>query len=228
MTSEPFFSSLNTVFAITIIAPFKTSPSEKAFLFFTKKRAALNEASVAFCDFFTGLVKKDCCFPKAAFNSQAFSARSALQGVPGVKPERYEEGLAVKHCALSLVGEPIMYPEINTFIRLLHTHHISSFLVTNAQFPEEIRSLVPVTQLYVSVDASTKDSLKRIDRPLFKDFWPRFLDSLRALGEKESSVGQMGDSEGLLDLGLTLEPSGKFIPLHWYLIISNTASESDR
>ncbi|KAK1880530.1 Retinoic acid receptor beta, partial [Dissostichus eleginoides] len=30
---KPFFSSLNTVFAITIIAPFKTSPSEKAFLF---------------------------------------------------------------------------------------------------------------------------------------------------------------------------------------------------
>uniref|UniRef100_A0A8C4EU57 S-adenosyl-L-methionine-dependent tRNA 4-demethylwyosine synthase TYW1 n=1 Tax=Dicentrarchus labrax TaxID=13489 RepID=A0A8C4EU57_DICLA len=107
-----------------------------------------------------------------------------FRGVPGVKPDRYEEGLAVKHCALSLVGEPIMYPEINTFIRLLHSHHISSFLVTNAQFPQEIRSLVPVTQLYVSVDASTKDSLKKIDRPLFKDFWPRFLDSLRALGEK--------------------------------------------
>lgn len=107
-----------------------------------------------------------------------------FRGVPGVKPERYEEGLKVKHCALSLVGEPIMYPEINTFIRLLHSHNISSFLVTNAQFPEEIRSLVPVTQLYVSVDASTKDSLKKIDRPLFKDFWPRFLDSLRALGEK--------------------------------------------
>ncbi|XP_019943960.2 S-adenosyl-L-methionine-dependent tRNA 4-demethylwyosine synthase TYW1 isoform X1 [Paralichthys olivaceus] len=107
-----------------------------------------------------------------------------FRGVPGVKPERYEEGLAVKHCALSLVGEPIMYPEINAFIRLLHSQRISSFLVTNAQFPEEIRSLVPVTQLYVSVDASTKDSLKKIDRPLFKDFWPRFLDSLKALGEK--------------------------------------------
>lgn len=108
-----------------------------------------------------------------------------FKGVPGVKPERYEEGLAVKHCALSLVGEPIMYPEINTFLRLLHSHRISSFLVTNAQFPQEIRSLVPVTQLYVSVDASTKDSLKKIDRPLFKDFWSRFLDCLKALGEKK-------------------------------------------
>uniref|UniRef100_A0A8C6WMZ8 S-adenosyl-L-methionine-dependent tRNA 4-demethylwyosine synthase TYW1 n=1 Tax=Neogobius melanostomus TaxID=47308 RepID=A0A8C6WMZ8_9GOBI len=108
-----------------------------------------------------------------------------FKGVPGVKPERYEEGLAVKHCALSLVGEPIMYPEINVFLRLLHSNRISSFLVTNAQFPREIRNLVPVTQLYVSVDASTKDTLKKIDRPLFKDFWPRFLDCLKALGEKK-------------------------------------------
>ncbi|XP_077422860.1 S-adenosyl-L-methionine-dependent tRNA 4-demethylwyosine synthase TYW1 [Vanacampus margaritifer] len=107
-----------------------------------------------------------------------------FRGVPGVKSDRYEEGLTVQHCALSLVGEPIMYPEINRFVRLLHSQRISSFLVTNAQFPEEIRSLEPVTQLYVSVDASTKESLKKIDRPLFKDFWTRFLDSLKALTEK--------------------------------------------
>ena len=61
-----------------------------------------------------------------------------------------------------------MYPEINRFLKMLHERRISSFLVTNAQFPEAIRSLEPCTQLYVSVDASTKDSLKKIDRPLFK------------------------------------------------------------
>jgi tRNA wybutosine-synthesizing protein 1 len=37
-----------------------------------------------------------------------------------------------QHCALSLVGEPIMYPEINRFVELLHGKGISSFLVTNA------------------------------------------------------------------------------------------------
>jgi len=46
------------------------------------------------------------------------------------------------------------------------------------------RDLVPVTQLYVSVDASTKDGLKKIDRPLFRDFWDRFIGSLRALSDK--------------------------------------------
>ncbi|XP_044311990.1 S-adenosyl-L-methionine-dependent tRNA 4-demethylwyosine synthase TYW1 isoform X1 [Varanus komodoensis] len=107
-----------------------------------------------------------------------------FRGVPGVRTDRLAEGLEASHCALSLVGEPIMYPQINQFLRLLHQRKISSFLVTNAQFPEEIRSLVPVTQLYVSVDASTPDSLRRIDRPLFKDFWARFLGSLQALAEK--------------------------------------------
>ena len=158
-------------------------------------------------------------------------------GVPGVKPERMAEGMQAKHCALSLVGEPIMYPEINALAGLLHDRGISTFLVTNAQFPDAIRcvldiqciymytpcrllsqfalfvnsstcmvymfvsrfvyittyyslclcrNLVPVTQLYVSVDASTKESLKKIDRPLFRDFWPRFISSLEALSEKVS------------------------------------------
>lgn len=107
-----------------------------------------------------------------------------FKGVPGVKPERFAEGMKPQHCALSLVGEPIMYPEINRFIELLHNEEISTFLVTNAQFPDAIKTLLPVTQLYVSVDAATKDSLKKIDRPLFKDFWERFIDSLRALSVK--------------------------------------------
>ncbi|KAF9088636.1 S-adenosyl-L-methionine-dependent tRNA 4-demethylwyosine synthase [Mortierella sp. AD031] len=107
-----------------------------------------------------------------------------LKGVPGVRADRFVEATQVKHCALSLVGEPIFYPHINEFVKLLHKKRISSFLVTNAQFPDAIANMDPVTQLYVSVDASTKESLKKIDRPLFRDFWERFLDSLDALGKK--------------------------------------------
>eukprot|EP01134_Creolimax_fragrantissima_P003010 CFRG3010T1 len=107
------------------------------------------------------------------------------KGIAGLIPERYEEGLNVKHCALSLVGEPIMYPQINRFIELLHERRISSFMVTNAQFPEAITNLAPVTQLYVSVDAATPESLKKIDRPLFSDFWDRLMASLDELGRKQ-------------------------------------------
>lgn len=92
--------------------------------------------------------------------------------------------LQVRHCALSLVGEPIMYPHINALLRILHGKRISTFLVNNGQQPEAIVALQPVTQLYVSVDAATKETLKAIDRPLFTDFWERFLASLDALRTK--------------------------------------------
>jgi len=106
------------------------------------------------------------------------------KGVPGVIEERWLEAHTVRHCALSLVGEPIMYPRINEMLGDLHRRRISTFLVTNAQFPEAIRTLRPVTQLYVSVDAPSSESLEEVDRPLFKDAWRRLRVSLEILKEK--------------------------------------------
>ena len=61
--------------------------------------------------------------------SKHYGMINEFKGVPGVKPERLEEAFKVRHCALSLVGEPIMYPEINKFVDLLHSKSISTFLV---------------------------------------------------------------------------------------------------
>ena len=109
-----------------------------------------------------------------------------LRGVPGVLPERFAEAVkAVRHCALSLVGEPIIYPRINEFLDLMHAKGISSFMVTNAQFPEQMETLRPCTQLYISIDGADKDELKAVDRPLFGDFWERFLTCVDMLREKK-------------------------------------------
>ncbi|CCW61322.1 unnamed protein product [Phytomonas sp. EM1] len=107
-----------------------------------------------------------------------------MRGVPGVTPERLAAAMEIRHCALSLVGEPIMYPQINAFCGLLHARRISSFMVTNAQFPEQLRELRPVTQLYLSVDAATPEELRRIDRPLFEDYWERCLACVAELRRK--------------------------------------------
>ena len=66
--------------------------------------------------------------------------------ITGVSQDRLIEGINPRHCALSLVGEPIMYPEINKLVRELHKRRISTFLVTNAQFPDCIENLDPITQ----------------------------------------------------------------------------------
>lgn len=107
-----------------------------------------------------------------------------MRGVPGVRAERFAEAMRIRHCALSLVGEPIFYPHINRFVDLLHSEHISSFLVCNAQHPAQLEALHRVTQLYVSIDASNRDSLRKIDRPLHRDFWERFQRCLDILREK--------------------------------------------
>ncbi|KAK5133721.1 hypothetical protein LTR08_007475 [Meristemomyces frigidus] len=107
-----------------------------------------------------------------------------MRGVPGVRAERFSEAMRIRHCALSLVGEPIFYPHINELLAMLHAEHISSFLVCNAQHPDQLAALGPVTQLYVSIDASNKDSLRRIDRPLHRDFWERFLRCMDILKAK--------------------------------------------
>ena len=107
-----------------------------------------------------------------------------LRGVPGVRAERFSEAMRIRHCALSLVGEPIFYPHINRFVDLLHAEGISSFLVCNAQHPEQLAAMQRVTQLYVSIDASNRDSLRKIDRPLHRDFWERFQKCLEILREK--------------------------------------------
>jgi tRNA wybutosine-synthesizing protein 1 len=107
-----------------------------------------------------------------------------MKGVPGVRAERFAEAMRIKHCALSLVGEPIFYPHINEFVGMLHAERISSFLVCNAQHPDQLAALGHVTQLYVSIDASNKESLRKIDRPLHRDFWERFQRCLDILREK--------------------------------------------
>ncbi|KAG7287704.1 hypothetical protein NEMBOFW57_007217 [Staphylotrichum longicolle] len=107
-----------------------------------------------------------------------------MRGVPGVRAERFAEAMRIRHCALSLVGEPIFYPHINEFLGMLHGEHISSFLVCNAQHPDQLAALQHVTQLYVSIDASNRESLRRIDRPLHRDFWERFQRCLDILRER--------------------------------------------
>jgi len=108
-----------------------------------------------------------------------------LKGFEGADKKLYEESLNVKHVALSLTGEPIIYPKINEIIDGFHKRGISTFLVTNATYPEQIKNLRPITQLYISLDAPNSELLKEIDNPLFPDYWERLNKSLEYMHEKK-------------------------------------------
>ena len=52
------------------------------------------------------------------------------RGIPGVQVDRWREAHTVAHCALSLVGEPIMYPRINELLEEVRTE-VSPKVVAN-------------------------------------------------------------------------------------------------
>jgi len=108
-----------------------------------------------------------------------------FKGAPIVDLEAYKQSGNVKHVALSLIGESIVYPKINELINDFHKRRISTFVVTNGQFPEHIKKLDRVTQLYLSVDAADAETLKKIGAPLFSDYWDRLLSSLDELARRK-------------------------------------------
>jgi|FLOH01.1.fsa_nt_gi tRNA wybutosine-synthesizing protein 1 len=124
--------------------------------------------------------------PKEIIDGSIEAHHNLLIGFKGNdQAKAYEKSTTVKHVALSLTGEPIIYPKINEAIKDFHKRGISTFLVTNGQYPEQIRDLEPVTQLYLSLDAPNKDLLKKVDVPLFKDYWERLNQALEFLAQKK-------------------------------------------
>lgn len=108
-----------------------------------------------------------------------------MGGNPKVPQNLMHSWKDVRHVALSLTGEPITYPRMQEILDEFHRRKISTFLVTNGQYPEQMEKVKNVTQLYLSVDAPNKKLLKQIDRPLFDDYYERMMKALDILAKKK-------------------------------------------
>ena len=104
--------------------------------------------------------------------------------------QRLDESLLPTHYAISLSGEPTMYPKLPELIKYLKSLKAtkSIFLVTNGQEPDMIQKLqdedaLP-TQLYLSTNAADYESFIKINKPKYDDSWERWnrtLDMLKHL-----------------------------------------------
>ncbi len=104
---------------------------------------------------------------------------SGFKGDPTVPLERWEEAQTPRHIAISLTGEPTLYPKMNRFLEICHERGITTFLVTNGTNPDALRALDPLpTQLYVSVTAPNEEVFRRLTLPAQEDAWARLLESL--------------------------------------------------
>lgn len=108
-----------------------------------------------------------------------------LRGFGGAKKKdikRYNESLKPQHFAISLAGEPTLYPRLPELIDEIHKRKMSSFLVSNGTQPEMLKKLIgkhEPTQLYLTLPAPNEEIYKKTCRPLITDGWKRIAESLK-------------------------------------------------
>jgi len=107
---------------------------------------------------------------------------SGYKSNPKADRRKYLESLQPRHVAISLAGEPTLYPKIGELIEGFHKRGFTTFLVTNGTLPEVLSNIsCEPTQLYVSFYAHNKDLLRKTCRPKIGDAWERIQETLGLL-----------------------------------------------
>lgn len=113
-------------------------------------------------------------------------------GDPRSDEKKLDESLLPSHYAISLSGEPTMYPQLPQLIQYLKKLPTtkSIFLVTNGQEPEMLERLwdedaLP-TQLYLSTNAPNKEVFQMVNRPKYEDAWERWNTSLGIISKLDT------------------------------------------
>lgn len=94
----------------------------------------------------------------------------------------WKEAFQPRHVAISLVGEPTLYPRLEELISLYHGRGMSTFVVTNGTRPEVLEKISP-SQLYMSLDAPDHETYLKACNPV-ADLWDRVNESLEVLGSR--------------------------------------------
>jgi len=100
------------------------------------------------------------------------------------KPDRLEKAQTVRACDFSLLGEPVVYPGINTLLTRLHNLKIATWMDDIGMHPKELDALPTPTQLTLTVLAPTPHWMEMLMQSVFEDPWDRFQASLVVLAKK--------------------------------------------
>ncbi|MBU4139224.1 MAG: 4-demethylwyosine synthase TYW1 [Euryarchaeota archaeon] len=92
---------------------------------------------------------------------------------------RWKEAFEPKHAAISLAGEPTLYPYLPELIEEFHKKGMTTFVVTNGTNPEMVGKLKP-TQLYMSLNAPDRETYLKACAPL-ADTWENIKQSLEIM-----------------------------------------------
>ncbi len=137
--------------------------------------------------------------------------------------------------AISLAGEPTLYPYLPELIDLFHRDEMTTFVVSNGTQPEMIARIAP-TQLYLSLNAPDEDTYLKVCNPC-GNFWKGIQESLRVLGRSKMRTRtavritlikgvNMFDPEGYARLLSMCEPD--YIEVKAYMHVGFSQKRLDR
>jgi tRNA wybutosine-synthesizing protein 1 len=117
---------------------------------------------------------------------------NGFKGNDNVDPETFNRAQRPTHAAISLTGEPCMYPRLPELVEEFFKRGFRTvFLVTSGTVPEMLKEFFThraPTNIYLSMEATNETDYKTFCAPVLEDSWQKIqesLDILRQLKEKK-------------------------------------------
>jgi len=108
---------------------------------------------------------------------------TGFKGTSGVDEKKLREAHEPNHVAISLIGEPTLYPYLDKLVEIYKAKGMTTFVVTNGTNPEMIEKIEPY-QLYISLLAYDEKSHLILNRPK-QNYWKNIMKSLEIMAEKK-------------------------------------------
>ncbi|WP_319506208.1 4-demethylwyosine synthase TYW1 [uncultured Methanolobus sp.] len=153
--------------------------------------------------------------PVEIVGSSIESQRKLVSGFGDSAPlERWNEGKNPRHVAISLSGEPTLFPLLPELIDEYKAQGFTTFVVSNGTVPGMMAKINPA-QLYMSLDAPDRETYEKVCVPNSSSLWDNILRSLEVLKTKETRTViritlikgvNMFNSEGFAELIKIAEP----------------------
>ena len=128
--------------------------------------------------------------PKTIIDEAVKAQNNLLCGFFGndkANKEKLEESKTPTNAAISLAGEPMLYPEIDELIAEFNRRNFTTFVVSNVQCVDKLKNLENEPyQLYLSLDAPTKKIYNDVCQPQISEGWDNLNQSLDTLASFNS------------------------------------------
>ena len=116
---------------------------------------------------------------------------SGFGGNEKTTKQLFKEARTPKHFAISLDGEPTLYPNLADLIKEIKSRDCTVFLVTNGTIPERLKELIEKgaepTNLYISIYGTNSEDYEKICRPFIPDAFEKVKESLKLMKEFKKS-----------------------------------------